>query len=64
MHNTTRSYLRANKDKPTLIDQQIAAGTYNQAFQIAYDNVYPNDRYLPNLIQPVPRIIQVSCPEL
>jgi len=39
-----RSYLRANKDQPTLIDQQIAAGTYNKAFQVAYDKVYPNDR--------------------
>ena len=65
-HNSSppRSYLRANKDKPTLIDQQIAAGTYNQAFQTAYDKVYPDDRYWANLIPPLTRIIQVSCSEL
>ena len=39
-----RSYLRANKGQPNLIEQQIAAGTYNKAFQIAYDKVYPYDR--------------------
>eukprot|EP00090_Calanus_glacialis_P045837 TRINITY_DN8746_c0_g1_i1.p1 TRINITY_DN8746_c0_g1~~TRINITY_DN8746_c0_g1_i1.p1 ORF type:complete len:445 (+),score=140.52 TRINITY_DN8746_c0_g1_i1:23-1357(+) len=48
-----RSYLSANKDKPTLIDQHFAAGTYNKAFQTAYDKVYPGDRFAVQSFDPL-----------
>jgi len=38
-----RAYLRANRHKNCLIEQQKAAGTYTEAFQNAYDMVFPND---------------------
>jgi len=43
-HICKRSYMRANRNQPTLIAQHIAAGTYNKGFQAAYDKVFPHDR--------------------